>query len=132
MSDAQIPFRAGGYQPGFVSSLNSPGAGGVGARDFLSEGTAAGHADRLAGGATYRDIAQDEGLAYGTARMRCRRAGLRSKHKGRQPDAATAKRIAIARAMFAQGCDNDDVAHRLGMKKPAVRMMLMRAERAGR
>ena len=84
-------------------------------------------ASALAQGATYAQIGALLGISLDAARMRAKRAGLRPLHRRRQPSADTRRRIAIARAMLAQGCDLADVAERLGMKVPAVRMMLKRA-----
>lgn len=89
------------------------------------------YAQALAAGASYGDIARAEGIAYAAARMRCNRAGLRTTKPHRRPDATTAARVAVARKMTAQGCERADIAGRLGMTLPALRMMLLRAERAG-
>lgn len=89
------------------------------------------YAQALAAGASYGDIARAEGIDYGAARMRCVRAGLRTAKPHRQPSPATKARVAVARRMQAEGCDRTAIAERLGMTEAAVRMMLLRAERAG-
>lgn len=84
----------------------------------------------LAAGGSYGDIAAALDLEYDAARMRARRAGLRSLNHGRKPNPETAGRIATARRMLAEGCEHGAVAERLGMSPAAVRMMLLRARRA--
>ncbi|TPG49554.1 hypothetical protein EAH89_21330 [Roseomonas nepalensis] len=81
----------------------------------------------LAAGATYRRLGEALGINPGAARMRARRAGLRSSHRRRPRDPETAHRIQVARRMLAEGCELEDVAARLGMKAPAVRAMLRRS-----
>ncbi|WP_424140277.1 hypothetical protein [Roseomonas chloroacetimidivorans] len=84
----------------------------------------------LAKGASYGEIARAEGLDYATVRMRCRRAGLRALTPYRRPEPQTAVRVARARKMLARGMDKEVVADRLGISPAALRMMLLRAERA--
>jgi DNA-binding NarL/FixJ family response regulator len=82
----------------------------------------------LAGGASYGDIARAEGIDYAAARMRCRRAGLRTIKPHAMPRAETRRRVAVGMRMRAQGCDTAAIAERLGMTPAAVRMMLLRAK----
>ncbi|MBP0446702.1 hypothetical protein J8J14_18150 [Roseomonas sp. SSH11] len=81
----------------------------------------------LARGATYRTLGDVLGLDRDAARMRARRAGLRSLHRKRPPNPETPRRVKVARAMLTQGCELQDVAERLGMSAAAVRAMLRRA-----
>ncbi|MBP0445023.1 hypothetical protein J8J14_09545 [Roseomonas sp. SSH11] len=81
----------------------------------------------LARGATYRTLGNVLGLDRDAARMRARRAGLRSQHRKRPPDPETPRRVKVARAMLAEGCEIQHVAERLGMSAAAVRMMMRRA-----
>ena len=81
----------------------------------------------LGSGATYRDLGDALGIDPGAARMRARRAGLRTLHRRRPPNPETVRRIQVARRMLAEGCEIGDVAERLGMSTAAVRMMLRRA-----
>lgn len=82
----------------------------------------------LAGGATYRGLGEALGVSPDAARMRARRAGLRSVHRQRPPWPETARRVRVARVMLAQGCDLEAVRVRLAMPSvAAVRMMLRRA-----
>jgi transposase-like protein len=89
------------------------------------------YAAALASGASYGDIARAEGVPYSTIRMRCNRAGLRTASRHRRPSPDTARRVKVAREMLSRGCEMPDVSERLGMTPAAVRMMLLRAERAG-
>ena len=84
-------------------------------------------ADLLAAGATYRGLGEALDVTPGAARMRARRAGLRSLNQHRPPHPDTARRVRIARAMLAQGCEWPAIAERFGMSVAAVRMMLRRA-----
>ena len=81
----------------------------------------------LASGATYRGLGEALGIDPGAARMRARRAGLRTLHRRRPPNLETARRVQVARHMLAQNCEIEDVAERLGMSAAAVCMMLRRA-----
>jgi hypothetical protein len=81
----------------------------------------------LTQGGTYRTLGEALDLSRDAARMRARRAGLRSPHQGRPPNPGRARRIQVARQMLAEGCELEAVAERLGMKVAAVRMMLRRA-----
>lgn len=80
----------------------------------------------LAAGATYRGLGEALDLSPDAARMRARRAGLRSLNRRRPPNPETARRVQVARTMLADGCEPEDVAERLGMKVPAIRAMLRR------
>ena len=81
----------------------------------------------LASGATYRGLGEALGIDPGAARMRARRAGLRTLHRTRPQNPETPRRLQVARRMLGEGCEIEDVAERLGMTVPAVRMMLRRA-----
>jgi DNA-directed RNA polymerase specialized sigma24 family protein len=84
----------------------------------------------LALGLSYTALGDALGISRDAARMRARRAGLRSLNRCRQKNPETLRRIQVARTMLAEGCEHDDVAQRLGMSKDAVRMMLHRAGEA--
>jgi len=90
------------------------------------------YAQMLADGATYAQIADLEDIDADALRMRCVRAGLRSINKGRPAAPDLQERVTRAREMLARGTDKAIVARRLRMSQPALRMMLLRAERAGR
>ena len=81
----------------------------------------------LAGGATYRGLGEVLDASPDTARMRARRAGLRSLHRKRPPHAETHRRVQVARQMRAEVHEWAAIAERLGMRPAAVRMMLRRA-----
>jgi hypothetical protein len=67
----------------------------------------------LAAGATYRALGEALALSRDAARMRARRAGLRSPHRGRPPNPETARRGQVARRMLDEGCDLQAVRERL-------------------
>jgi len=81
----------------------------------------------LAAGATYRALGDVLDLSPDAARMRARRAGLRSRHRHRPPNPETPRRLHVARQMRVQGHDAHAIAERLGMSVAAVRAMLRRA-----
>jgi DNA-directed RNA polymerase specialized sigma24 family protein len=81
----------------------------------------------LAAGCSYAQAAAVLGISRDAARMRAKRAGLRPLHRIRQPNPGTARRVAVARDMVAQGCDTAAISERLGMTAAAVRVMLRRA-----
>lgn len=84
--------------------------------------------ERVKGGASYHDVARQDGVSAETVRMACKRNGVRSLHKvGRPVSPARAERVAVAQEMRAAGLNNRSIGLRLGMSADAVKMMLRRA-----
>jgi DNA-directed RNA polymerase specialized sigma24 family protein len=81
----------------------------------------------LAAGCSYAQAAAVLGISRDAVRMRAQRAGLKPLHRVRRPNPETARRVATARAMRAQGHSADEIGERLGMTAAAVRVMLRRA-----